>query len=538
MKTGIIISKGFLLSILSLSYLLGQEKADLRFVNRMEPIAREYYRVGEYNKALEGYLVLDSLTPGNTEYNYRIGICYLHSNFKNKAYPFLELAYRQEDAPEDIFFEMGRAYHYGHEFEKAIIFYESYKKELLYHQGVEESTEPMKEIERYIQMCRNGLRLVREPLINVQVVNLGPTVNGPYTDFSPLINRQEDVLIFTSKRPATDHTKSDPLTGQYYEGIFYSTREGETWSKAIPIGAPIQHDNVHDAAVGLAPDGNRLFIYQGDKNPFKANIGGDLYVSELVKDHWTEPVMMDGINSRNWESHASITDQGDIIVFTSDREGGVGGTDIYFSIRDTEGNWSFPENMGEYINTPYDEDGPFIHPDGNKLYFSSKGHNSMGGYDIFFTEYLVEQDRWTRPENVGYPINTADDDIFFVWSADGERAYFSSEREDSFGEADIYMLLRNDTTTQVTEIAGKISDKITGRPAGAEIIVRDMLSNHLIGIYDADEQEEKYHMGLKSGRRYLITIRASGYEDLVEELDLSAENNHKIELDFQLRKER
>lgn len=532
------ISIGLLLVMIPFFFLYAQDKEALRIVNRMEPLAREYYRIGNYKKALEGYLALDSLAPGNTEYNYRIGICYLHTNFKNRAYPFLEFAYRQKDAPEDIFFELGRAYHYGHDFEKAIIYYESYKKELLFHQEKEPLQEKIGLVDRYIQMCRNGLRLARDPLINVQVVNLGPNINGPYSDFSPLINRTEDVLIFTSKRQATSQTKSDPLTGQYYESIFYSNKKGGTWIEAVCIGPPIHHDNIHDAAVGLAPDGSRLFLYRGDKNPFRSNIGGDLYVSDLRNNHWSEPVILEIINSRNWESHASITEQGDLIVFTSNREGGVGGTDIYFSTMSPEGLWSLPENMGEYINTKYDEDGPFIHPDGNKLYFSSKGHNSMGGYDIFFTEYLVEKDRWTRPENLGYPINTADDDVFFVWSADGERAYFSSEREDSFGETDIYMLSRNDENTKIIEISGKITDKITGDPVTAEIIIRDMLSNHLIGIYDIDKHEEKYHIDLKSGRRYLITVRASGYEDLVDELNPVEGNAQGGQQDYQLRKER
>jgi hypothetical protein len=225
-----------------------------------------------------------------------------------------------------------------------------------------------------------------------------------------------------------------------------------------------------------------------------------------------------------------------MIVFTSDREGGAGGTDIYFSTKEPGGGWSDPENIGEYINTPYDEDGPFIHPDGNKLYFSSKGHNSMGGYDIFLTEYLVEKGRWTRPENMGYPINTAEDDIFFVWSADGERAYFSSEREDSYGRTDIYMLSRNNPEAVNVELGGKITDKISGEPIWAEFIIRDKLSNHLIGIYDANETDGNYQIDLPSGRRYFITIRASGYEDQISELDLTGKKPVSIERNFQLRK--
>ncbi|MBR9998755.1 MAG: PD40 domain-containing protein [Cyclobacteriaceae bacterium] len=514
---------------------IAQEKESGWFINRMEPLAKEYYRIGDYKKGLEGYLSLDSASPGNTEYNYRIGICYLNTSFKNRAYPYLEFAYKQKDAPENIFYEMGRAYHYGHEFQKAIIFYESYRKELLYHHEAEKNGEEVRQVDRFIQMCRNGLLLARNPLINVEVVNLGPEINSPYSDFSPLINKNEDMIIFTSKRQATPGTKSDPLTNQFFESIFYSTRKGGIWTEAASIGKPVHHDDIHDAAVGLSPDGSRLFLYQGDKNLFKSKIAGDLYWSEYAAGRWTDPVRMEGINSGSWESHASITELGDLIVFTSDREGGMGGTDIYFSNRNQEGIWSSPENIGGYINTVYDEDGPFIHPDGNKLYFSSKGHNSMGGYDIFFSEYLVEKDRWTRPENAGYPVNTADDDIFFVWSADGERAYFSSEREDSFGETDIYMLIRNDVDTNIIEISGEISDRITGNPVSAALIVREMLSNQLIGIFNVDDKKGSFRIKLRAGRRYLLTIRSSGYEDLVSELDLMKPEYPVQILNFKLR---
>jgi hypothetical protein len=537
MKKSSVIFYCLLIVILSRYGVLAQDKDTRWFVNRIEPLAKEYYRIGDYKKALEGYLSLDSASPGNTEYNYRIGICYLHSSYKSRAYPYLEYVYKQADSPENIFFEMGRAYHFGHEFRKAIIFYESYKKDLLYRQGAARDGEAVREVDRYIQMCRNGLRLVRDPMINVQVTNLGPNVNGPFSDFSPLINKNEDMLIFSSKRKATNRTKSDPLTGQFYENVFCSVRDDGTWSKAGPIGNTINHDDIHDAAVGLAPDGKKLFLYRGDKNVFGAKISGDIFISEYADNQWAVPVSLEVINSGSWESHASITEAGDMIVFTSDREGGVGRTDIYFSTLDPAGNWSAPENMGEYINTIFDEDGPFIHPDGNKLYFSSKGHDSMGGYDIFYTEYLVDKDRWTRPKNMGYPINTADDDLFFVWSADGERAWFSSEREDSYGEADIYLLTRNDLNVVTTEISGKIYDGITGNPAASEIIIRDMLSNQLIGIYDADENEKNYRVNLRTGRRYLLTIRATGYNDLVTELDLSEINDPVGEKNFRLRKE-
>jgi len=516
--------------------LYSQDRETSRFADRLEPLAKEYFRTGNYKKALEGYLTLDSIIPGKTHYNYRIGYCYLQSNFKSRAYPYLEFAYKQEDAPANIFWELGRAYHYGHEFEKAMILYESYKKELEFKKEPERYQEKIQQIDRYIQMCRNGLRHIKNPLSNIDVVNLGPNVNSEFSDFSPLITRNEQNIFFTSKRPATEKSKVDPLTDQFYESIFFATKNDDLWGNAESIGPPIHRDNVHNGAVGLAPDGLQLLIYRGDNNSFTAKISGNIYVSNLSGNKWTKPKLIESINSNSWESHASLTEDKEMIVFTSDRSGGMGGTDIYFSTKGPNDQWNSPQNIGGYINTKYDEDGPFIHPDGNKLYFSSKGHDSMGGYDIFFSEYLEDENRWTRPENVGYPINSADDDIFFVWSADGERAYFSSEREDSYGDTDIYMLTRDETNVITTEVRGKIIDKYTREPRKAEIIVRDMLSNNLIGIFDADFDKGTYSIKLKSKRRYFITIKSTGYQDIITELDLREESNQLLEKDFELRK--
>ncbi len=535
-KTGIIHILSFV--ILLPFTLQAQDKEASRFLKRIEPIADEYYRIGDYNRALEGYLALDSINPDNTKYNYRIGICYLNSNLKSKAYPYLVFVYMQEDAPLTIFYDLARAFHYGMELEKAMVFYESYIKQLKFAPDADENEELITQIERYIQMCRNGLRMVRNPLINTDVLNLGPNINSEYDDFAPLVNKEEDLIIFTSKRPDNANSKTDPLTDQYYENIFYSNKNNGNWQKTISIGPPINNDDLHDAAVGLSPDGTKLFIYRGDDNNFNARVAGDLYVSGAKGRQWTDPVIIRAINSEGWESHASISEDGNILVFTSDREGGMGGTDIYISRRKLNKEWSEPENIGGYINTKYDEDGPFIHPDGNKLYFSSKGHDSMGDYDIFYTEYLKDKNRWTRPENVGYPINTPDDDIYFVWSADGERAWFSSQRADSYGRTDIYMLLRDDEEAEIVAVEGAIKDKVNQSPVGAQITVRDMLSNQLIGIYDTEKADGLYEMKMRKGRRYLITINSEGYQDLVTELDLSHQDDMQLVKNFEIRKRR
>jgi hypothetical protein len=480
----------------------------------MERIADEYFRIGDYEKALEGYLTLDSLQPGNTGYNYQIGICYLHTSSKSKAYPYLEFVYQQEDPPESLLYDLARAYHYGMEFERAIIYYESFKKQIQFGMhSTQTETKDITKIDLFIQQCRNGTGMVRDPLLNTSVVNMGPAVNSTYTDFGPLINKNEDLLIFSSKRRANEHTKSDPLTGQYYESIFYSNLVNGKWSAANAFGAPINRDEVHNAAVGLSPDGKTLFIYQGDDDRLSARIAGDVLVSQYDNNQWIMPRDLDVINSKAWESSASVSEDESILVFSSDREGGFGGIDLYITRKTPDGEWSVPENIGGYINTPFNEDGPFLHPDGNKLYFSSNGLQSMGGYDIFYSEFQEGINRWTRPVNMGFPINTSDDDIFFVWSADGERAYFSSDREDTYGKADIYMFVREDQNNVLTHVTGIVSDRITQSPVGAELSVRDLWNNNLIGIFESHHDNGSYSIALKSGREYSVTVDAEGYKN-------------------------
>jgi hypothetical protein len=498
------------LSVLAYS----QDQEAERFTKRIENIAQEYYRIGDYGKALEGYLMLDSINPGNTEFNYRIGICYLNSSSTSLAYPYLEFAYQQVDTPEGILYELARAYHLGMEFEKAIIMYESYKKQIQFL-NPETKTDKINgaQIDHFIQQCQNGLRLVRDPFTNTSITNMGPNINSEYDDFAPLLNKSEDLLIFTSKRKATENTKSDPLSGQYYENVLVAQLSNGAWQKASSIGQAINQDNLHNSAVGLSPGGDLLFLYKGDGDRFSSRISGDLFTSSGQNGQWEKPVKIDAINSRAWESSATISEDKSILVISSDRQGGYGGTDLYISRKDRDGNWTNPENMGAYINTRYDEDGPYIHPDGNKLYFSSKGHNSMGGYDIFYTEYLEDKKRWTRPVNMGFPINSADDDVYFVWSADGERAYFSSQRSDTYGKTDIYMLKRADTGNLIINATGEVRDKIDLSPVSAQITVRDEMNNNLIGVFTTDEKMGTYSISLAAGRKYRIAIEAQGYRN-------------------------
>ncbi|MFL5729270.1 MAG: OmpA family protein [Cytophagaceae bacterium] len=478
-----------------------------------EKIAKEYFRVEEYGQALPLYLKLDSVKPNNPHIMARVGICYLHTEFRFKALPYLEKAKNAGYAKDHILFYIGRAYHLDHQFEPAI---QSYEQSLKHFNGKKEhDQQKIKAAQRAIEMCKSGQELVKTP-IDVNIENIGNSINSPFPDYAPVISADETVLIFTSRRPNTTGGQKDE-SNQYFEDIYMSTKDtNEKWSAPVNIGSNINTGG-HDASIGLSADGQELFVYKNDGN-------GDIYYSILSGDKWSSPKKMPpNINNpKTWEPSASITPDERIFFFSSDREGGLGGRDIYVTKKLPNDQWALPRNLGPKINTPYDDDAPFIHPDGKTLYFSSKGHNSMGGFDIFTVQYDISKDSIYDLTNVGYPINTADDDIFFVWSADGTRAYFSSVRAtDNVGEKDIYVLHRpKPKNVSLIVLKGKVTSKESGQPLAATLTVTDNETNQIIGVYNSNSFTGKYTVIIPPGKNYGIAVEAENHLSHSENVDI------------------
>jgi outer membrane protein OmpA-like peptidoglycan-associated protein/tetratricopeptide (TPR) repeat protein len=461
--------------------------------------AKEYFKGEDYVQALPLYLKLDSLKPGNVQITARIGICYLSTEFKYKALPYLEKAKKSGYNKDYIDVFLGKAYHLDHQFDKAISSYEAGKSRLQLNKPGEQ--EKLKKINRLIEMCNSGNELVKTP-INAKIENLGNKVNSPYADYAPVISADETVIIFTSRRPGTTGGLKDEHQ-HYYEDIYISAKENGEWAEPKNIGSPI-NTNGHDATIGLSADGQKLFIYKNDGE-------GDIFYSILKADKWSAPKKMPGAvnTSQSRETSASITPDEKILFIASDRPGGYGGRDIYVSRKLPNEQWGVPKNLGPGINTPYDEDAPFIHPDGRTLYFSSKGHNSMGGFDIFTVRYNAQNDSISDCTNVGYPVNTADDDIFFVWSADGIRGYFSSTRaNDNYGEKDIYLLTRSKPQVSLIVLKGKIYSELSNRPVSATLTITDNETNTILGVYNSNSYTGKYTMIVPPGKNYGIAVEA------------------------------
>ena len=496
-----------------------------------------------YHSAIPFYLKANNFNPNNALLNYKIGVCYIKSDDNRaKSLSYLEKAFKlNPDVEKNIHYYLGIAFHLNMQFETAI-------KEFQTARGLLKTDQKggTTDIDKRISECRNGIELVKNPAL-VFIDNVGPEINSPYSDYSPVISADESVMMFTSKRNSSTGSKIDPFRDEYFEDIYISTKQNGKWSTATNMGKPINTDD-HDATVGLSADGQKLFIYLGNKG------GGDLFECDLKGSQWGKPESLGkNINSDSHEPTASLSADGKTLYFVSNRPGGFGDHDIYKSTwDDKKQRWGEAQNLGPTINTPYSENSAFIHPDGKTLYFSSKGHNSMGGFDIFKSVWNEKTQKWSTPENLGYPINTSDDDVYFVLSANGKHAYYSSCKDDSYGGEDIYMvtfitpknpvlstednLLASITEpVKETEIAkevavhsdavsilkGTIFDAlVTTKMLEADIELVDNGSNQVIATFKSNSATGKYLVSLPAGKNYGIAVKKEGYLFHSENFDI------------------
>ncbi|OFY62449.1 MAG: hypothetical protein A3H98_02530 [Bacteroidetes bacterium RIFCSPLOWO2_02_FULL_36_8] len=473
--------------------------------------ADEFMRVEDWESALAIYIKLLTQLPEDGLLNYKIGVCYSKSFQKDEAKFYFEKSLEilgEKNIEPEGFNYMARIYHLTYNFDKAIEFYTKYLSTLTEKDSKKEI------VKKELQYCVNAKELMLKKQ-NVKIENLGPVINSNFPDYAPVISADEAVLIFTSRRDDTKGEGRDPEDNLFFEDIYISNKYNESWTPPVKISDNINTDS-HDASVGLSADGQTLFIYR-DINK------GDLFSTRLIGSEWMEPAPLGKtINTKYWEPSITISGDGNIIYFASDMPGGFGGKDLYMS-RQLPGTFGYgkPLNLGKSINTPEDEDGPFIHPDGKTLYFSSKGHYSMGGYDIFKTE-LDSNRNWSEPENLNPPINTPEDDIYFVLSADGKHGYYASAKPGGFGDKDIYCIQmpEKEKPKPVIVLKGFLTDKENGKPVGAKIIVRDNESSEIISITDANSVTGQYLVVLTPGRNYGITVDNPSYLFHSENVDI------------------
>jgi len=517
---------------------LSQFKYKTVFFEAEQLLANENYieAIDLYKKLLVG-------NEDNANLNFKIGFCYLNDKFdKTKSLKYLEKSiknvsedYKYENdkekkAPIDAYYYLGEALHYNYNFEQAIFNYNKFKTYL-----TKQDKELIKKVDKRIDECNIGLKLIEYP-VKMAIQNLGENINSKYDEHSPVISADESVLLFTSKRKIKGNTQ-EHVDGQYYENVYESKNTNGDWDNAKKVkqqkakvakiianwsvGMPVfSIENQNLATISLSVDGQTLFLYS-DKNN-----NGNIYESKLENEKWTDPEPLPSvINTKYKESHASISPEQDILYFTSDRPGGYGGLDIYMSKKLPNGKWGLPQNLGPEINTEYDEESPYIHADGVSLFYSSKGKGSMGGYDIFLSSF--EDGKWTEPVNMGYPINTTGDDVFYVPTPDGQRAYYSSFNKDGYGGSDIYMIsLQEAKEKALTVYSGQILMCNGKPPEGVFITVTDVDTDEEIGMYTPNATTGKFLFILKSGKKYKVNVEADNDLSYSEIVDVSADDSY------------
>ncbi len=481
---------------------------------------------GAFAEALPLLEELHATDTSIANVNFLLGICHLNGTknylqairfFENASRDvskdYTEVNWKERKAPGLTYLYLGRAYHYLNQFDKAVSNYYNYRSFIDI-----DDLETYNKVRMVIKHAENAMELIKVP-VNVDITNLGATINSVYSDYSPIISAGGEILIFTSRRPGGTSDAKDK-DGSYFDDIYVSKRSAnDTWGKPMRIGGGINTVG-HEAAIGISPDGQTLFIYKDD------NGDGNIYRSDLKESEWSAPVKMESnINTSSWETHVAVSHQGDMLVFTSNRTGGYGVRDLWYCLRLPDGSWGLAQSMGSVVNTQFEEDSPFLAFDGKTLFFSSQGHTSMGGFDIFRSEFV--EGAWTEPENLGYPINTAEDEVFFVLAADGETAYYSSRKVGGFGDTDLYTMRLNPKQADVMTVAKgqMLVPAMNYVNLKASIVVRDAAGND-VGNYLPNQYSGYYILLLNPGEKYTVEYRVQGYESIVKQISVDENTSY------------
>ncbi|MBS1650465.1 MAG: PD40 domain-containing protein [Bacteroidetes bacterium] len=492
------------------------------FAQRKDELEQNAYDLLNYAQYAEAYTAFDQLSakyPKNIDYKEKLGICCIRfAEKKDRAIEvFTELKSKTKNPLYDYY--LGKAYHVNYKFDEAIPLLEGFLANINSFKP-QDDFDYKKDAELTLKNCANGKELINNKVI-ANITNIGKPVNTEEDEYVPCITTDESIMFFTYRGKKSLGGKQngklepDEKNGKYLEEVYVTYKlPDSTWAE--PKSVTSVNTKGNDAAISVSPDGKLLFVYISDtKNP------GDIYVSTLEGKEFTKPKPLNkNINSVDfWEGSCSISADGKSLYFASERPGGLGGRDIWVSQK-IDGDWGEAKNMGPSINTPYDDDAPFIHPDGITLFFSSKGHQSIGGYDIMYT--VKRDNEWLKPSSMGLPLNTTEDDRYYVINSKGDKGFFSSDRGGSggLGGQDIY---------QVTP--GILGDKpviallkgvIYGddKPVQAKIEITKIIQKEKIDPITSDKEDGKYMLALSPGAVYNIKVSAEGFEPVSEDLDL------------------
>jgi outer membrane protein OmpA-like peptidoglycan-associated protein/tetratricopeptide (TPR) repeat protein len=474
------------------------------------------FRKAYLDKALDYYNQALAIDSTNCYVNFQVGsIYYLLDSARIKSLPYFEKTIKyappsKDDTIIDAYYYMGNCYTLQKQYSKAITAYQKY---LAHVANTDVNEEILKEVTHNITICQQAPTLMKKSsdstgylldgrMHPVYVKNAGTKINSPYPEYAQVLLDRDSTLIFTSRRPASQSGKKDIFSNEYFEDIFISYKDSSgkwglpsLFSNELHFKAGMRNL----ASVSISSDGKTLFIYNR----------GMMYESKRQGNKWSPAVRVENDVRKisDYMPSAFQSVDGTKLLLVSDKPGGWGGRDIYMSEKQKDGSWNVPENLGPTINTAYDEDAPFLMPDNKTLYFASTGHPGLGGYDIFKSVY--ENGQWSKPQNLGAPINSSADDIYFIYDTLMKKGYFSSSRvKEGYGGLDLYSFSFKCDNIENTVLKGKIVS--TGNTQlNASVVLTDSKGKD---YSTQSDQMGAYSLTLKPETKYSATIKAPGYK--------------------------
>ncbi len=483
---------------------------------------REYYLRYQYDEAVAFLSKAIEIDPDFIEAY--IGLAQVYTDMKE--YKNAAGVYKKGMAIDPEFYPAG--YYFMGNVEMKTGDYESAKSSFQQFMEMNKGSKTLRNsAENKIIDCNFAIDAMKHP-VPFSPINLGANINSDYDAYWPSLSADEQTLVFTVLLPVDTSRKA--VFGNRQEDFYISHRSDSTgeWSKAENMGKPLNTSN-NEGAQAISVDGQMMVFTACNRADGQGNC--DLYISHLEGDHWSKPVNMGRpVNTPAKETQPSISPDKREIYFSSNRPGSMGGLDLWKTTRQPDGSWGNPENLGDTINTPGNEQSPFIHPDNKTLYFSSDMHVGMGGFDL----YVARKDsagRWKIPVNLGYPINTWNDEIGLIVNARGDKAYFSSDREKEKGK-DLYEfeLYKQARPEMVSYVKGIVYDAYDRKRLAADFELIDLESGATVNQSQSNASTGEFIVSLPVNKNYALNVSKTGY--LFYSDNFALKGMHEIENPF------
>ncbi len=519
-------SFGFCIATLVLVLSSGSLVAQSGNPKTMQVRGDALYEQRQYEQAGGYYMKLKDLFPDNIVYQYRAGVCTIYSGDAKLALQLIKGAYEKDPTLPNVNFYLGRAYLLNGLYDDALMQFNL--------QLAKEPDEIQRlRLDQYVINCGAAKELTAKTTNNI-VANAGRPINTPGDEYAPVMIKGDSIMYYTYRGPLSKGGKNylygkNDSAGVFYEDVFMTSKTSQGWFYPGSVSENI-NTNRHDATSTVSPDGTRLFIFKAS-----AENGGDVYVSNKAGNDWTVPTKLPGDVNRpdSWEGSVAIAPDGRTMYFVSDRIGGFGGKDIYRAQWLGDSAWGNIQNLGSNVNTAFDDDGPYLTANGYTMYFASRGHNSMGGYDVFWSDLGPDGNSWQLAQNMGVPVNSAADDIYYQPYKDGSGAVFSSNRDGGNGAMDIYFSSPGVPAKELVTVHGSIT--LDGEPVGATVTVAYNNKNDVQGDYSSSAENGKYTINLPSGENYKIYFLVNEMDEYTKSIDatqVTSYQDNEINVEF------